>query len=98
EGLAEALVRVARERGLAGWVALRPAVGPLGDAIPGIEAALARDGRKILWCRRSWDERLWPQASAGFFGFWEKARRRLEPRTERPDRDEDPRQPGLPFP
>ncbi|MBM3851217.1 MAG: hypothetical protein FJ396_13740 [Verrucomicrobia bacterium] len=98
EGLAEALVRVARERGLVGWVALRPAVGPLGDAIPGIEAALERDGRKILWCRRSWDERLWPQASAGFFGFWEKARRRLEPRTERPDRGDDSRQPGLPFP
>ena len=97
EGLAEALVRVAQERGLAGWVAMRPSVGPLGDAVPGIEAALAGDGRKVLWCRRSWDERLWPQASAGFFGFWEKAQRRLANQATASAKSPEPRQPELLF-
>lgn len=91
EGLAEALARVAQERGLAGWVAMRPSVGPLGEAIPSIEAALARDGRRVLWCRRRWDEQAWPQASAGFFGFWEKAWRRLSAGAG------DPRQSELSF-
>ena len=91
EALAEALTRVARERRLDGWVAMRPSVGPLGEAIPAIEAALARDGRRVLWCRRRWDEQTWPQASAGFFGFWEKVRRRLSAGVR------DPRQSELTF-
>ena len=76
-GFAPHLVQVARERNLAGWVAMRPAVGPLGDAIPGIESALATEGLRIHWCRRRWDETWWPLASSGFFPFWEKARGRL---------------------
>jgi deoxyribodipyrimidine photo-lyase len=97
EGLAEALARVARERGLAGWVAMRPSVGPLADAIPAIEADLARDGRKVIWCRRRWDEHLWPQASAGFFGFWEKAQRRLATQATALAQSRDPQQPELLF-
>lgn len=77
EGLAVHLVAAARAHGLDGWIALRPAVGPLADAIPGIETALAADGFRIQWCRRSWDERLWPLARSGYFPFWEKARRAL---------------------
>jgi deoxyribodipyrimidine photo-lyase len=76
-GFAEHLVQVAREHHLSGWVAMRPAVGPLGDAIPGIESALTAEGLRIHWCRRRWDETWWPRASAGFFPFWEKARARL---------------------
>ena len=91
EDLAEALARVAQERRLAGWVAMRPSVGPLGEAIPAIEAALARNGRCVLWCRRRSDEQTWPQASSGFFGFWEKVRRRLSAGVR------DPRQPELVF-
>ena len=98
EGLAEALARVARERGLAGWVAMRPSVGPLADAIPAMEAALAREGRKVIWCRRRWDEHWWPQASAGFFGFWEKAQRRLANQAAASVKGQDPRQPELLFP
>jgi deoxyribodipyrimidine photo-lyase len=97
EGLAEALARVARERSLAGWVAMRPSVGPLADAIPAIEAALARDGRKVIWCRRRWDEHLWPQASAGFFGFWEKAQRRLATQATALAQSRELQQPELLF-
>jgi deoxyribodipyrimidine photo-lyase len=97
EGLAEALARVARERSLTGWVAMRPSVGPLADAIPAIEADLARDGRKVIWCRRRWDEHLWPQASSGFFGFWEKAQRRLATQATALAQSRDPQQPELLF-
>ena len=83
-GFAAHLCQVARERQLTGWVAMRPAVGPLGDAIPGIEAALAAEGFRIHWCRRRWDETGWPQAAAGFFPFWEKARGRLLARAKTP--------------
>jgi deoxyribodipyrimidine photo-lyase len=75
--LAHHLAEVARERQLDGWVAMRPAVGPLADALPEIESALQRDGRSIHWCRRRWDELRWPDASSGFFPFWEQTRARL---------------------
>ncbi|MFM7103015.1 MAG: hypothetical protein ACKO3N_17820, partial [Verrucomicrobiota bacterium] len=77
EGLEEALVGLGREHRLDGWVAMRPAVGPLGEAVPGLERALAGAGLEVRWCRRSWDERWWPLAEAGFFPFWEKVRPRL---------------------
>jgi hypothetical protein len=76
-GFAAHLTDVAREHRLDGWIAMRPAVGPLGDAIPAIESALRAEGIQIQWCRRQWDELRWPGASSGFFGFWEKVRARL---------------------
>jgi len=76
-GFAAHLAAVARERRLDGWIAMRPAVGPLGDAIGDIESTLGREGLRIHWCRRRWDEQRWPGASSGFFGFWEKVRDRL---------------------
>lgn len=76
-GFTVPLAQVARAHRLDGWIALRPAVGPLADAIPALETALAADGFRIQWCRRAWDERLWPLARSGYFPFWEKARRVL---------------------
>jgi deoxyribodipyrimidine photo-lyase len=76
-GFAAHLAAVARERRLDGWIAMRPAVGPLGDAIGDIESTLGHEGLRIHWCRRRWDEQRWPGASSGFFGFWEKVRDRL---------------------
>jgi deoxyribodipyrimidine photo-lyase len=75
--LAHHLAGVAREHRLAGWVAMRPAVGPLADALPEIESALQRQGLAIQWCRRRWDELRWPDAASGFFPFWEQTRARL---------------------
>jgi len=60
-------------------------------------AALARDGRKVIWCRRRWDEHLWPQASAGFFGFWEKAQRRLATQATALAQSRELQQPELLF-
>ncbi len=77
DGIASMLARVGRERRLDGWVAMRPAVGPLGDAIDEIERVLGDAGLAVQWCRRSWDERWWPLARSGFFPFWEKAERAL---------------------
>jgi hypothetical protein len=71
------MVRVAREHRLDGWVAMRPAVGPLGAVIDDMEQELADAGLSIQWCRRAWDERWWPLARSGFFPFWEKAGRAL---------------------
>ncbi len=77
EGFPEALARLGSAHGLEGWVAMRPSVGPLGDAVEGIEHALARAGLGMKWCRRRWDEAMWAHAHAGFFPFWEKVAPRL---------------------
>lgn len=75
--LAHHLAGVAREHRLDGWVAMRPAVGPLADALPEIESALQHARLAIHWCRRRWDEMRWPDAASGFFPFWEQTRARL---------------------
>lgn len=77
ERVAGALVRLGAEKGLEGWVAMRPAVGPLGDIVAGVERELATAGLGMRWCRRAWDERLWAHAQSGFFPFWEKVRGRM---------------------
>jgi hypothetical protein len=40
---------------------------------------------------------LWPQASAGFFGFWEKAQRRLATHAAARAKSRDSQQPELLF-
>lgn len=77
EALGDALARIGREHRLDGWVAMRPCVGPLGDQAAAMEAAVASHGMTLRWCRRGWDEALWPHAQSGFFPFWEKAGARL---------------------
>ena len=65
-----------RER-LDGVVAMRPFVGPLGDQIGAVEAALVGVGVKCVWLRRASDERILPLSRKGFFPFWEKLSREL---------------------
>jgi hypothetical protein len=77
EGLGGALVRIAREHDLQGWVSTRPCVGPLGDQVEAMDEAMASAGMTLRWCRRGWDEALWPHAQSGFFPFWEKVGARL---------------------
>lgn len=52
-------------------VALKPFVGPSGDALPALHRALAEQGVALHLLRRAEDARLFPFASAGFFRFWE---------------------------
>jgi len=59
-------------------VAMRPFVGPLGDQLAAIEAAMAELGVRLVWVRRKSDAMLLPLARRGFFPFWEKVRRELQ--------------------
>jgi len=77
EGLPDALVRIGREHRVDGWISMRPCVGPLGEQVGKIEAAITSAGMTVQWCRRAWDEALWPHAYSGFFPFWEKVGARL---------------------
>jgi deoxyribodipyrimidine photo-lyase len=70
---------------LAGWakahaldqiVTLRPDIGPLDDALPGIAAALSRAGIHLAWIDRPRDLELRPLATGGFFQFWERLQKR----------------------
>jgi len=58
------------------WVTLnyRPFVGPWLVEARTIESALAQAGIAATWRRRSWDSRLFPHASRGYFPFWEKVK------------------------
>lgn len=56
---------------------IRPAVGPLRDALHGLAEELAAVGVRLLAVRRPWDEKLTPLARRGFFPFWEKVGGRL---------------------
>jgi deoxyribodipyrimidine photo-lyase len=59
------------------WM-MRPPVGPWGDALPRLEAALrARDVRLFRY-RRRWDALHWPHAGGGYFPFREGLRQRIE--------------------
>ena len=54
-------------------VVLEAAVGPIGDTLSRMETALAEQGIALTRVRRSWDDRLWPLATKGFFKFRERA-------------------------
>ncbi len=71
-------IRAACEAGGITTLALiRPAVGPLRDALHGLAGELAAVGVRLHAVRRSWDEKLTPLARRGFFPFWEKVGGRL---------------------
>ena len=46
-------------------------VGPVADALDGLESGLARRSLRLQRLRREWDSRFWPRASRGFFAFRE---------------------------
>ena len=74
--LAQALADWAKEHALEQIVTLRPEVGPLDDALPGVIAALAGAGIHLALIDRPRDLVLRPLATGGFFQFWERMQKR----------------------
>lgn len=69
----DAVSSAARNTGVDQVVVLEAPVGPVADALERLEAALAEQGIALTRVRRSWDDRLWPLATKGFFKFKERA-------------------------
>jgi deoxyribodipyrimidine photo-lyase len=44
-------------------------VGPARERLDRLDADLSLAGTRLARVRRDWDEELWPQATAGYFGF-----------------------------
>jgi deoxyribodipyrimidine photo-lyase len=61
-------------------VTMAPFVGPDADAWQPQRQALQDAGVEVTECRRTWDQRLFPAARAGFFPFWHKVRPLLSKR------------------
>jgi deoxyribodipyrimidine photo-lyase len=83
------VARLARWDGVCTWAAraggghvilMAPFVGPDADAWGSERRALQEAGVEVTECRRTWDQRLFPAARAGFFPFWHKARPLLSKR------------------
>jgi hypothetical protein len=72
----DALVDWAVERRIGQVVALRPEVGPLGDAVAGLMERLGARGIGLVLVDRPRDLALRPLATGGFFKFWETMRKR----------------------
>lgn len=72
----DALVDWAVRRGIDQVVALRPEVGPLGDAVAGLVERLGARGIGLVLVDRPRDLALRPLATGGFFKFWETMRKR----------------------
>jgi deoxyribodipyrimidine photo-lyase len=75
DDLATELVGWARENALRRVVTYRPFVGPWLDEARVVEQALAESGITLTWRRRAWDTELFPQATRGYFPFWEQIKR-----------------------
>jgi hypothetical protein len=58
-------------------VMMEPFVGPLRDQLQGWPMDLTMRGMSVVRLRRKWDAVLQPQASRGFFPFWNKVGRLL---------------------
>jgi deoxyribodipyrimidine photo-lyase len=66
------VVEWAKQNNLQAVVAYRPFVGPwLADALA-LEAALSSAGIVMIWRRRAWDAEHFPNATRGYFPFWER--------------------------
>jgi hypothetical protein len=81
--------RLPRWDAVSGWAArtaggrlvtMAPFVGPDADAWKPQHQALQDAGVEVTECRRTWDQRLFPAARAGFFPFWHKVRPLLSKR------------------
>ncbi len=68
--LAPQMLDWARENELKTVVALKPFVGPSGDALPALQDALTEAGVTLQLLRRAPDAALYPFADRGFFKFW----------------------------
>ncbi len=66
-----AVVDAANAAGAQAVVTAYAPVGPVADALAALGDALAAAGLELVRVRRTWDERLWPFATKGFFAFRE---------------------------
>lgn len=57
--------------------AMRPEIGPLNDCLPGVGAALAEAGVRLVLVDRPEDLSIRHFAGGGFFQFWERLRKTL---------------------
>ncbi len=65
------VVAAAESAGASAVVTPYAPVGPVADALAGLEAALPAAGLALSHRRRTWDERFWPHATKGYFAFKE---------------------------
>jgi len=75
----EGLGSWAKENRLTEVVAFAPMVGPTGDLLPQLQANLEARGVRLTLIRRPTDETAFSFATAGFFPFWQKMSRHLNP-------------------
>jgi deoxyribodipyrimidine photo-lyase len=75
----EGLGSWAKENRLTEVVAFAPMVGPTGDLLPQLQASLEAQGIRLTLIRRATDETAFSVATAGFFPFWQKMSRHLNP-------------------
>lgn len=71
------LAKWARENELKTVVALKPFVGPSGDALPALEKSLMDAGITFHWLRRAEDARVLGAAERGYFKFWSATKQEL---------------------
>lgn len=76
--LERAILDWAEECGLEQIVLMRPAPGPLADEWAALQSRLETAGLRVGLRDRGQDLDCRPLARAGFFGFWEKVRDRLQ--------------------
>lgn len=73
----EAILHWAKSNKLRQVATFRPETGPLHDSLPGLRAALAQSGIRLILLDRSEDLNIRQFATGGFFQFWERLRKTL---------------------
>ena len=66
---AGAVVEATRAAGAEAVVTAYAPVGPVADALDTLGESLTSAGLALIRVRRTWDERLWPFCTKGFFAF-----------------------------
>jgi len=69
------LLTTAQEAGCRIVAGILPGVGPLRDQIAHLRQSLHQEGIDLILWRRPWDEQWYPQATRGFFPFWDSFRK-----------------------
>ena len=59
-------------------ICLETPVGPWREILIPLQKRLLARGVKLVEVTRAWDKTLWPLATGGFFGFYKKARNKLD--------------------